>query len=81
MAEDQNPRVRAVPRVSTTPRNLRCGTGSAGSGTVWENPTRGLPISNPMPLFQGPKSWVWIDNSTKIVSWKLMVTQYYHLSH
>jgi hypothetical protein len=23
------------------------GTGSAGSGTVWENPTRGLPVLNP----------------------------------
>ena len=22
--------------------------GSTGLGTVWENPTRGLPISNPM---------------------------------
>lgn len=23
------------------------GTGSAGSGMVWENPTHGLPVSNP----------------------------------
>ena len=29
------------------------GTGSAGSGTVWENPTHGLPVSN--PNHPGPK--------------------------
>ena len=29
------------------------GTGSAGLGTVWENPTRGLPVSNPSAEWQG----------------------------
>ena len=32
------------------------GTGSAGSGTVWENPTRGLPVSNPMQSAVGEMS-------------------------
>ena len=41
-----NPRVQAVPRVSYHTVDMT-GTGSVGSGAVWENPTRRLPVSNP----------------------------------
>jgi hypothetical protein len=50
-----DPRVSMVPRVSydTVLIAVRyvpvpaTGAVSAGSGTVWENPTRGLPVLNP----------------------------------
>jgi len=54
----RNPRVPKVPRVSRHTANFtgRCvpapatGTVYAGTGTVWENPTRGLPVRNPNHL-------------------------------
>jgi hypothetical protein len=53
--ESMNPRVRAVPWVSYHTAQMTgrggsyppTGTGSAGLGRVWENPTHGLPVSNP----------------------------------
>jgi len=53
--EVYDPRVPMVPRVSydTASITVRCvpvpatGTVSAGSGTVRENPTRGIPVANP----------------------------------
>jgi hypothetical protein len=52
---EKKPRVPEVPRVSWYTASFagRCvpvpGTGTvyAGTGAVWENPTRGLPVLNP----------------------------------
>jgi hypothetical protein len=56
--EENNPRVPMVPRVSfhTVLLTVRygpapvAGTVCAGTGTVWENPTRGLPVRNPISI-------------------------------
>jgi len=56
------PQVPAVPRVSFDTAQITVryvpvpdtGTVYAGTGAVWENPTRGIPVPNPSHLCQIP---------------------------